>query len=272
MIYAGQAGHGVEFFDHLTNISNFFSDCANGTLPSVSIVDPDFDKASGENAEDVQHHDAFLHDVVTAVTKGKHWDRTLLLYTYDEHGGYYDHVVPPAAALPDNSAVRLPVKPGDLWQGDASYTSFAQLGYRVPTGVVSPYAKAGYVSSTVFDHTSIMKMIEKKWNLPPFTPRDAAANDPWEMVDLESAPAFLDPSVAALAPAPREFGGTRKVSPATKGYRPTREESEVYPDDSRKTPFGRLRRLQYYQTKNGVDIPANGETPFYQALRSAWEA
>jgi phospholipase C len=273
LIYPGQVGKGVEFFDHLTDLSNFFTDAKNGTLPSVSIVDPDFDRASGENPEDVQHHDAFLHDVVTAVTKGKHWKKTLLLYTYDEHGGYYDHVVPPAAPVPDASSPRLPVKPGDVWQGDASYTSFGQLGFRVPAGVVSAYAKPNYVTSTVFDHTSIMKLIEMKWNFPPFTPRDAWAADPWEMVDLNATPAFLDPSVAGLSGPPIEFGGTKKVSASIAGrYRPTHEESDVYPNDGRKTPQGRLRRLQYYQKKNGDPIPANGETPFYAALRSAWES
>jgi phospholipase C len=63
----------------------------------------------------------------------------------------------------------------------------------VPAVIVSPYAKPGYVTSTVYDHTSILKLIERKWNLPPHTRRDAAANDPLDALDLQSPPHFLTP-------------------------------------------------------------------------------
>ena len=266
-------GRDVSFFDHLRGIENYFIDAKNGTLPSVSIVDPNFDLASGENAEDVQHHDAFLQKVVTAAVKGKHWDRTLLLFTYDEHGGYYDHVVPPTAPVPDASVPQVVVKPNDVWSGGSDYVGFGRLGFRVPAIVVSPYAKQDYVSSTVFDHTAVLKLIQKKWNLPSFTPRDAASNDPWEMVDLTSPPAFLKWRATGLAGPTIEFGGTRPVSPAIGSYRATREESAVYPDGGPKVPGkGVPRRKQYFEKKNGAPLQDKGETPFYQALRSAWEA
>ncbi len=272
LIWPGQ-GKDVTFFDHLRNISNYFDDAKNGTLPSVSIVDPNFDRASGENAEDVQHHDAFLQKVVTAAVKGKNWDRTLLLFTYDEHGGYYDHVVPPTAPVPDHSAPQVVVKPGDIWGGGSSYVGFGRLGFRVPAIVVSPYAKTDYVSHTVFDHTAVMKLIEMKWNLPSFTKRDAKSNDPWEMVDLTHAPAFRNPNSAGLAGPTIEFDGTRPVSPAIGSYWPTREETVKYPDGGPKEPGkGVPRRKQYWEKKNGTPLPDKGETPFYAALRQAWEA
>jgi phospholipase C len=59
--------------------------------------------------------------------------------------------------------------------------------------IVSPYAKPGFVSSTAYDHTSVLKLIEEKWNLPSLTRRDATAAAPWDMIDLNAPPAFLDP-------------------------------------------------------------------------------
>ena len=79
-----------------------------------------------------------------------------------------------------------------LRAADSGAGRYDRFGFRVPAVVVSPYAKAGYVSSTIYDHTSILKLIERKWNLPPLTARDATANDPLDMLDFD-APAFLDP-------------------------------------------------------------------------------
>jgi len=76
---------------------------------------------------------------------------------------------------------------------DAGPTTYDRLGFRVPAVIVSPYAKPGYVTSTVYDHTSILKLIQRKWNLPPLTRRDSAASDPLDALDLQSPPRFLTP-------------------------------------------------------------------------------
>ena len=91
--------------------------------------------------------------------RGPGWPGTLLIWVYDEHGGYYDHVPPPEASTPDD---RLP-------DGRRPWR-FDRLGFRVPAVMVSPYARPGYVSHRVHDHTSILKLIETKWNLPPHPP------------------------------------------------------------------------------------------------------
>ena len=78
-------------------IDEFFSDAAAGTLPSFSLVEPDYGKQSEEDPQDVQFGDQFMGHVVNAVMSGPNWDSTMLIWTYDEHGGYYDHVPPPAA-------------------------------------------------------------------------------------------------------------------------------------------------------------------------------
>jgi phospholipase C len=83
----------------------------------------------------------------------------MFIFTYDEHGGYHDHVPPLAALAPDSVAPQ--VQPGE-----STYDGYARYGFRVPAVVVSPYAKPGYVSHVVYDHTSILAFLEHKWNLP----------------------------------------------------------------------------------------------------------
>ena len=78
-------------------------------------------------------------------------------------------------------------------QDDSASGRYDRYGFRVPAVLVSPYARADYVSSTVYDHTSALKLIEEKWNLPPLTRRDAAAVAPWDMLDLDGPPAFAEP-------------------------------------------------------------------------------
>jgi phospholipase C len=108
-----------------------------------------------------------------------------MIWTYDEWGGWYDHVPPPAAVPPDDIPPDLP--PGSL------PGNFARYGFRVPAGVISPYAKHDFVSHTVYDHTSILKTVETKWNMPALTRRDANAQSVLEMLDLTSKPHFLKP-------------------------------------------------------------------------------
>ncbi len=178
----------------LAHIDSFYTDAAAGTLPSFSIVDPDFGKQSEENPQDIQYGDAFLAKVVDAVMSGPKWSKTLLVWTYDEHGGYYDHVPPPAAVPPDDVPPML--APTDI------PGSFDRFGFRVPAGVVSPYARRDHVSHTVYDHTSILRLVETKWNLPALTRRDAGANDLLDMVDFTAAPAFLRPPKLAASADP----------------------------------------------------------------------
>jgi phospholipase C len=195
------------FSSHLAKSSQFFTDAAAGTLPSFSLVDPNFDTGSEENPQDVQYGDQFLSQVVNAVMDSPQWPGTLLVWCYDESGGYYDHVPPPKAVKPDGVA---PVtSPGD--HGG----SFNRLGFRVPAGVVSPFARPNYVSHVVHDHTSVLKLVETKWNLPALTYRDYAADDLLDSVDLTSPPAFLDPPTLAAPVDPSLAAGCLSTGPGT---------------------------------------------------------
>jgi phospholipase C len=184
LVWIGLAGN-ASITDNFVKTAEFFEDAAAGTLPQFSMLDPNYSIQSEENPQDIQYGDQYLSDVVKAVMNSPQWPHTLLIWTYDEWGGWYDHVVPPAAIPPDDVPPDLP--PGSLPGG------FDLYGFRVPAGVVSPYARRNYVSHTVFDHTSVLKTIETKWNLPALTRRDANAVDVFGMLDLKGKPAFLSP-------------------------------------------------------------------------------
>ena len=171
--------------DHasVVSIEQFFVDAESGDLPGFAIIDPDFLHNSEENPQNIVHGEVFAASVVEAVMHSPAWLRTLLVWTFDEGGGYYDHVPPPTAVAPDDI--------GPLWPAHP-YDGFARYGFRVPAVVVSPWSRPGHVTSVVHDHTSILAMVERKWNLPPLTRRDAAANDLSDFLDL-TQPAFEKP-------------------------------------------------------------------------------
>jgi phospholipase C len=178
---------------HLFEVDRFFADARNGTLPAFSLVDPNFDEDSEENPQDIQYGEVLLSQVVNALMASPVWEKSVLIWTYDEHGGYFDHVAPPPAVTPDGVAPEITVPPDQPGGYD-------RYGFRVPMGMVSPYAKPDYVSHVVSDHTSILKLVETKWNLPALTRRDANASNLLDMIDLKAPPAFRHPP-ALPAPA-----------------------------------------------------------------------
>jgi phospholipase C len=199
------------YMQHVRGLDQFFADAAQGSLPAFSLVDPDFGVYSEENPQDIRKGESFAAEVINAVLHGAGWPHTLLIWVYDEHGGYYDHVPPPPAIPPDDveggsvlasrnglTAVLRLIRPRvvegneNLNQGPRRYDRY---GFRVPAVIVSPYARPGYVSSETFDHTSVLKLVEEKWNLPALTARDAAARAPLDALDLTGVPAFLQPPV-----------------------------------------------------------------------------
>lgn len=172
---------------HRRVFSQFYTDVAGANLPAVALLDPNFDTQSQENPQNIVIGEALLADVVNALAASPLWSTTMLIVNYDEHGGYYDHIPPPPALVPDD--IGPIVQPGE-----AAYDGFGRYGFRVPSVVVSPYSKPDYVSHQVYDHTSILAMIERKWNLPALTYRDANANDLTDFLDLTAlaagAPTF----------------------------------------------------------------------------------
>ena len=136
-------------------IAGFFTDAAAGTLPGFCLVEPEYGTADEENPQNIARGEAFAAQVINAVMAGPGWERTLLIWTFDEHGGYYDHVRPPRAVPPDAIAPAVPA-------GQSAYDGFGRYGFRVPCAIVSPWARRRYVSHRVFDHASICKLVETR--------------------------------------------------------------------------------------------------------------
>jgi phospholipase C len=207
--------------DRIVPIGQFYADAARGRLPSVSLVDPRYETQSEEDPENIQLGEAFVSQVVQAVMHGPAWDKTVLVWTYDEGGGYYDHVPPPRAVKPDDIAPEIRVPPDEPGAYD-------RYGFRVPSVVVSPFARKRHVSHVVHDHTSILKLIETKWNLPALTFRDANADNLLDTLDLHGPPAFRTPPRLA-APAL-----TARPAPAC----PAKGETVVPPSGAVARPSG----------------------------------
>ena len=192
--------------------TEFLQRAAIGALPAVSFVEPSYtllDDGSGNDDHphaDIRNGDAFLADVFYALARGPAWKNTVLIINFDEGGGFFDHVAPPRVVAANG------VDP-DIVAGQVL------LGFRTPTIIASPFTRnpgaAPLVNHTVFDHTSVLKLSEWRWNLQPLTPRDASpqiGNFATEM-DFASpnpvVPSLPRPGTVSAAPC---FGGIRSLA------------------------------------------------------------
>jgi phospholipase C len=169
--------------------AEFLAAAATGTLPAVSFVDPRYtvlDDGTGNDDHphaDIREGDLFLYQTFQAVARGPKWANTVFIVNFDEWGGFFEHVAPPRATAPNL------VDP-DLVKGKAL------LGCRVPTVVASPFSRGNpfdpRVSAPVFDHTSVLKLIEWRWGLAPLTARDASS----DVTNLAYALNFKEPDAS----------------------------------------------------------------------------
>jgi phospholipase C len=180
---------------------NYFDDLKNGRLPHVAMIESGYstgldehptgdDSAPGSN---IQKGAAYISTLINGLMKSSFWKDSVFILSWDEGGGFYDHVAPVKTVSPDG------VPPSDLREGDICTTStgptcdFVYTGYRVPLIVVSPFTR-NVVSHTPADHTAILKLIEKRFSLDPLTKRDAAQMDLSEFFDFENAPWSTPPT------------------------------------------------------------------------------
>jgi phospholipase C len=177
-------------------VGQYFADAQSGSLPQVAFIDPKFGGSKNAHTDEhppsnVQVGEKFSADVINALFESRQWGSSALFLTYDEHGGYYDHVAPPEAPAPDD--VAPPLGAADEAAG------FDHYGIRVPVVVVSPYSRQSFVSHVVHDHTSILRFIETRFGLPSLTARDAAADPMLEFFDFGQA-SFAQAPVLPEAP------------------------------------------------------------------------
>jgi phospholipase C len=188
-------------------VAEYYQRCANGTLPSLSFVDPSFlNEGGGTSGDEHPHGDlrvgqAFMSDVVHAFIASPQFRRGALFIVYDEWGGFYDHVRPPR--FPDDRNSR------DLAQ------DFGQTGFRVPGVVVSPYVRGNYVSHSMYTPVSILKMIAYKFGLDPLSKRMAFEPNIARSFDWTSDPRLDPPSL----PTPAHIVGVNCPNRAPGPYR-----------------------------------------------------
>jgi phospholipase C len=177
-------------------MSQFRDDVKNGTLPPVAFIDADIRENSEGNDEhppgDIQKGQKFVSDVVHQLFKSPQWKQMAFILTYDEHGGIFDHVVPPPACAPDDVQPDMQTDEDKEFAKDHPGVKFDQYGIRVPVVVVSPFAKKNFVSHHVYDHTSITRFIEATFKVPALTNRDANADAMYDFFDF-SNPTFAAP-------------------------------------------------------------------------------
>jgi len=137
---------------HLKDETAFTAAAQAGTLPAVSFVKPIGEDNEHPGYTDLIRGEQHTIDLINAIRNGPDWNDTAIVVTYDENGGFWDHVSPPKI---------------DQWGP----------GNRVPTLVISPLAKRHFIDHTRYDTTSILALIEERWSLKPLTSRDAHAND-----------------------------------------------------------------------------------------------
>lgn len=226
----------------------FKADAAAGTLPAVSFVDPSFtilDDGTGNDDHphaDLRKGEIFLRDVVTTLASSPQWKNTVLVINRDEWGGFFDHVVPPRVIAPNSVDT-------DLVNGQAL------LGCRVPTLIVSPFSRgnpaAPRINSLLYDHTSVLKLIEWRWGLTPLTSRDASD----QIANLASALDFSAPDVSVpplpvIAEPPLVVCSLSPV---------------IQSSPTGVTPLDTTKATQLAQSKRGQD---NEAYDFYLLLRS----
>jgi phospholipase C len=203
--------------------SQFMTDIQNGTLPAVAEIDPGFESGTDEHAEQDDSHPGgkiqvgahYVSSLINALMQSPSWKDTVFILTWDEGGGFYDHV-PPQSEVNDppqpepnpdgiKPSVSIDLGPNDICS-DPSKTGptcdFVYTGYRVPLIVISPFSKKNYVSHTVADYTAILKFIETRFNVPSLTLRDAAQMDMTEFLDFVNAPWKTPPTPLSIPTQP----------------------------------------------------------------------
>lgn len=209
-IYIHDIGSSFLFGERILGSGNIFTidqyeiDAATGQLPHFAFIEPRYDNAyTGIGNDDHWPHDIRLGQelisrVFFALANSPQWARSAFVLTYDEHGGFFDHVRPPRTR-------------DDRANGSDLFEDYSQLGFRVPTVVASPFARRGFVGHATYDHASVLKLLEWRFRLSPLTTRDAAARNLAEVFDWDNPvldlPDGVEPYTAPILTGPFCPGG-----------------------------------------------------------------
>ena len=148
---------------HVVDDAEIMTDLARGRLPAVSWLIPDREFSEHPAVSGMCQGENWTVDLVNALMRSSHWRRTVLVITWDDFGGFYDHVPPP-------------------------HVDLFGMGPRVPAIVISPWVRPGLVYHETLEFSSVLKLIERIWDLPSLTRRDQRASDMLGMFDFEQPP------------------------------------------------------------------------------------
>jgi phospholipase C len=184
---------------NVVDYDNFASDVASGNLPAVSWLSPGRIQSEHPPQDFCEGEGWTVTQLNAIMANSALWNSTVVFITWDDFGGFYDHIYPPALGVE---------------------TQFP-LGPRVPLLIISPYAKAGYISHTVYQFASVLKFIEERFNLAALGDRDANANDTTDSFDFSQTPLnplTLTPRTCNVAP----------TSTVNMGYQTVNTSSQIY--------------------------------------------
>lgn len=202
-------------------MDDFFRDAAQGTLPNVSIVEPDYSLNDDHPPQDIRLGQSFIASVYEALRQSPQWERSLMLVFYDEHGGFFDSQPPPTVE-------------GEELAADG----FDQLGFRVPGLLIGPLVKRGHVFSEVVDHSSVPALLSRIFELEQVNERAALAGDLSLALDIELIEHSKRPEAPALTAIDVRHSSIRHAL---------------------NQPFGQPELLAHARRKYGVDLPPYAE-------------
>lgn len=215
------AGKTPDLLQNIVPVTQFTTDAQNGTLPQVALIEPASTEGLDEHPSDsdaypenIQSGAAYAAGLINTLMSSSSWKDSAMILTYDEGGGFYDHVAPQPAAVPDQYAYPIDLEPTDKCDGanaSSGVCSFGMTGFRVPMIVISPFAKKNYVSHTVYDSTAILALIEKRFGVQPLTNRDKSQSDmSTDFFDFTTIPWSTPPT-----PPGQNTGGSCSVAAPT---------------------------------------------------------
>jgi phospholipase C len=176
-------------YDHLSHlIDRFWEDAQRGALPNVAFVDPNYTDAAEGNGTSNDYHpkgsvlvaEQFVARVHDALKNSPQWDRMVFVLNFDEHGGFFDHVPPPACR---DDTVQI---------GRGPFPDLKRLGFRVPAIAMGPFAPRKIESAGPYEHCSILRMIEWRWGLEPMRMRDRYAKNFADALDFRTRRESID--------------------------------------------------------------------------------
>jgi phospholipase C len=183
-------------YDALTHPKDqFFDQAKAGTLPNVTFIDPDYTTIAEFEGTSNDYHphgnieagEGYLRDVYNAMKKSPQWERMVFVLNFDEHGGFYDHVVPPT------------VKDDNVNPNPGPHPDYGRLGFRVPAIAMGPFAPQRLDQSGPYEHASVLRMIEWRWGLRPMTARDANAKNLADALDFTTRRDPIDLAAFTIA-------------------------------------------------------------------------